>query len=57
MVRSKRQVAADLQKKYNVPQLRDLTQRIGAKRQRGDSKKQTAWRIVQHDYEAARDAC
>ena len=57
MARSKRQVAADLQKEYNVPELRSLARRVGAKRQRGDSKKQTAWRIVNHDYEAARDAC
>lgn len=56
MTRSKRQVVADLQKKYTVQELRALAQRAGVTRKRGDSKKQTAWRIVQQAESAARNA-
>ena len=44
-------------KKHNVKQLRKLAQRNGVTRQLGDSKKQTAWRIVKQAPSAARDAC
>jgi len=57
MARSVRHVVADLMKKHNVKQLRKLAQRNGVTRQLGDSKKQTAWRIVKQAPSAARDAC
>jgi hypothetical protein len=56
MARSNRQVAGDLMTQYNVKQLRKLARDNGVVRSRGDSKRQTAWRIVKQAPDAARKA-
>jgi len=50
------ELAGALEKQHNVKQLRQLASSSGVKRKRGDSKRQTAWRIVKQNRSAAEDA-
>jgi hypothetical protein len=56
MPESNRKLVGKLMRHHNVPQLRELARSAGVTRQRGDSKRQTAWRIVKQNREAASKA-
>lgn len=50
-------LVSKLMDKHNSADLRRIASANGVKRKRGDSKKQTAWRIVKQNRRAAVDAC
>lgn len=54
---SNARLVSKLMETHNAKELRRLASNSGVKRKRGDSKKQTAWRIVKQNREAAVEAC